>query len=140
MAKNRGTALKFEKARSMNQIPRYLFEQVKPITFDIDRLYAFGDLIIKNPTNIMGVLIDKQNNVKGVLWVSYNIVTDRLTVQVLSIDKEYYGKGIMNEIKGILKKLKNNIGASVVDGLTSRPKAIEKLMGFKKSKIIIMEQ
>jgi hypothetical protein len=45
----------------------------------------------------------------------------------------------MNEIKGILNKLKKNVDAETIDSLTTRGKALAKLMGAKESKFKIME-
>jgi hypothetical protein len=139
MSKTKGTALKFVKLKTVSQIPRYLLEQVKPLEFDIDRFYDWAPLLIDNPLNLMGGFIDQDQEIKGIMWVSYNPMTNKLTVQVLSIDKKYYGMGIMNEIKGILNKLRKNVNAEKIDSLTTRGKALAKLMGAKESKFKIME-
>lgn len=140
MKKNKGTSLKFIKIKDINIIPRYLFEQIKPKELNIDRLYEWAPVFINTPFHIMGGLIDKEGEVKGVLWVSFNPVINCLTVHCLSIDKEYYGKGIMPEIRGILMKLKKNVGADSIQALTTRSNAIKKLVdGSYEKKIKIVE-
>ena len=104
-----GTNLKFVKVNSIDCIPKYLFEQAKPLDFDIDRLYSWAPVLLNNPMNIIGGFLDKEENIKGVMIVSYNPIPNKLHVHCLSIDKEYYNKGIMKEVKGILNKLKKNI-------------------------------
>lgn len=135
-----GSNLKFVKIISLDQIPRYLFEQVRDRDFDVDRLYKWAPVLFKNPANLFGALLDHNEDIKGVLWTSFNPITNKLTVHMLSIDRKYFGKGILNEVNGILNKLKKNVGAESVIGMTSRPNAIERKMGFKRSKIIIMER
>lgn len=134
------TALKFVKVKDISHIPRYLFEQVKPREFDVDRLYQFAPILFSNPLNLFGAFIDKSESVKGTMWTSYNPITNAITVHLLSVDREYFGKGIMREIDGILNKLKKKMGAGTVIGYTTRPRAIERSIGFKRSKITVMEK
>lgn len=135
-----GTALKFVKVTDINVIPRYLFEQVKPREFDIDRLYQWAPVLFKNPLNLLGAFIDKEESVKGVMWSSYNPINNKLMVHVLSVDRGYQNKGILREVLGILKKLQRSTQAEAVIGLTSRPRAMERQMGCGRSNFVLMEK
>lgn len=135
-----GTNLKFVKIHSLDQVPRYLFDQIRDRDFDIDRLYKWAPVFLKNPVNLFGAFIDKSESVKGIMWTSFNPITNKLMVHILSIDREYQGKGILKEVDGILKKLMKNVDAEAVTGSTIRPMGFERTMGFKKSKTVIMEK
>lgn len=135
-----GTNLKFVKATDINMIPRYLFEQVKPAEYDIDRLYEWAPTLLNNPMNLLGVFIDKEEAIKGVMWSSYNPISNKIQVHILSMDRAYQGGPICKEVAGILEKLKKKIGASGIVATTTRPKAIERKFGFSRSQSVIMEK
>ena len=134
-----GTALKFVKLKSINQIPRYLLEQVKPREFDIDAVYLWGPTLIQNPLNLFGAFVDKNQTVKGTMWVSYSPMSNEVRVHVLSIDKEYFGRGILREAHGIVQKLRRQLGAAKISLVTTRPRSFEKF-GFVRAKTIVMEK
>ena len=135
----KGTCLKFVRAKDINLIPRYLFEQVKPMDFDIDALYKWAPIIYDNPMNILGAFLDSENKVKGVMICSFNPVNQTIIVPLLSVDKEYYGKGILKEADGILNKFKRTLGAKKISIVTTRPHAMEKI-GYAKSSVTMMEK
>ena len=137
--KTKGTCLKFVKVKEINQIPRYLFEQVKPREFDIDKLYEWAPILLNNPMNLFGAFIDKEELVKGVMWSSFNPISNTITVHVISVDKAYHGKGILNEADGILNKFKKKLGADKIIAITNRPSA-GKRVGWTQSKSVIMEK
>jgi len=134
-----GTCLKFVKV-NINQIPRYLFEQVKPREFDVDKLYEWAPILLNNPMNLFGAFIDKEENVRGVMWSTFNPISSRIQVHILSVDREYYGKGILNEADGILNKFKKKLGAEKIVFQTTRPRVFERFLGCKKSKSVNMEK
>lgn len=133
-----GTALKFVRVRTIDQIPRHLFEQVKPREFDIDRLYEFAPVLLKNPLNLMGAFVTKEGEIKGVMWATFNVIANSIMVNVLSIAKEYFGRGIVREANGILRKQQKVLGATRVVFTTTRPRAFERF-GYRKSKRVVME-
>lgn len=133
-----GTALKFVKVKEMSQIPRYLFEQVKPGEYNIDKLYEWGPVIIRNPMNLIGAFIDKEESVKGVMWSSFDPISNKIHVHLLSLDKSYYKQGVLNEAEGILNKFKKKLGAAKVSFIAGRTKAFEK-MGYRKT-MVLMEK
>jgi len=138
--KNTGTALRFVKVRDINQIPRYLLEQVKHIEYDIDRFYQWAPLLFNNPLNMFGAFIDKQEAVKGVLWCCYNPIGNEIVVHLLSVDKEYFGRGILSEADGIVNKLKKKMGAEKVSCVASRTSAFIKKFGFHLTGRVVLEK
>ena len=135
-----GTCLKFVKVKDISQIPRYLFDQVKPRELDIDRLYEWAPVLFNNPINLLGAFIDKEEVVKGVMWCSYNPISNKIQVQVLSVDKHYYGMGILKEADGIVNKFKKKLGADKITFATTRPRSFERVLGYQKSHSTIMEK
>ena len=117
-----------------HNIPRYLFEQVKDRTFDIDRLFRLSERMLLDPTHLFFVLIDEDNQIKGIFWASANVLHDAIDVTVLSIDKEYqFGDAIKETLKFIDTFQKN----ATVRILASRTAAYEKA-GFKKTKTMMV--
>jgi len=143
--KKKGTGLRWIPQDTFNLIPRYLIEQVEPIGgVKPEKLYKFGPAICKSPFNILGVFVpmneddEEYGNVKGFMWAGINPLTEKIDVHMLSIDKEYRGRGIIKEAKNIIEKI---IAKSALRGMTFRtviPEAFEKA-GFVESEIKIME-
>ena len=79
--------------------------------------------------NLFGAFIDKEELVKGVMWSSFNPISNTITVHVISVDKAYHGKGILNEADGILNKFKKKLGA---DKIIARRKQIHRLIKLGK--------
>ena len=132
-----GTNLRYIKLTTLDAVPRYLFEQVKPREFDVDALYKWGPIIIANPLNLFGAFLDKEQAVKGVLWSSFNPISNKIHCHILSIDKEYFGCGILKEARGILNKNKKKLGAEKVTFTTTRPTVFEKIFGCEKISIMM---
>ena len=117
-----------------HNIPRYLFEQVKDRSFDIDRLYRLSETLLSNPTILFYVLIDDENQIKGVFWANANILSNCIDVIVFSIDKEYqFGEAMKETLKFIATFQKD----ATVRVLESRTKALEEI-GFKKTKTMMV--
>lgn len=135
-----GTQLKFVKVEDINVVPRYLFEQVKPDVYDVEKLYEWAPVLLNNPMNLMGVFVDKKESVKGVMWCTFNPITDTINVNTLSIDRSYWGMGIIDEANGILDKFKKKLGASKIACVTSRPNALISKGGFNTSNLVLLER
>ena len=145
MAHSKGTGLRWIPQTSFELIPRYLIEQVKPIGgVKPEKLYEFGPAICKSPFNTLGVFVpmDERSSdfgqAKGFLWATVNPLTEKIDVHMLSIDKEYRGRGIIKEAKNIIEKI---ISKSALRGMAFRtviPEAFGKA-GFVESEIKIME-
>lgn len=134
-----GTNLKFVRVRDINQIPRYLFEQVKPQEFNINALYEWAPVLFDNPLNLFGAFVDSDEIVQGVMWGSYNPISNALTVHVLSIDKKYFGRGILKEADGIVRKWQKKLNADRIMISTTRPRAFESI-GYRRSNLTLMEK
>jgi len=145
MAHSKGTGLRWIPQTSFALIPRYLIEQVEPIGgVKPEKLYEFGPAICKSPFNTLGVFVpmDERSSdfgqAKGFLWATVNPLTEKIDVHMLSIDKEYRGRGIIKEAKNIIEKI---ISKSALRGVAFRtviPEAFKKA-GFVESEIKIME-
>jgi len=137
--KNKGTGLKYIPIFDFFLIPRYLIEQVEPLEFEVDRLYAMSREITANPMNILGAFANENHEVKGFLWANVNPLNNTIYVHILSVDKEYQGRGIIGEATNILRKLiaQHGLKEKIVFR-TVKPEAFKR-WGYKESEIIIME-
>ena len=109
-------------------IPKYLFEQVKDRSFDIDRLFRFSERLLADPTQLFYALIDDELKIKGIFWATVNVLSHCIDVALLSIDKEYqFGDAIKKTLAFIDTFQKD----ATVRILTTRTAKYEKA-GFKK--------
>ena len=145
MAHSKGTGLRWIPQTSFALIPRYLIEQVEPIGgVKPEKLYEFGPAICKSPFNILGVFVPMDEKAedfgqaKGFLWATVNPLTEKIDVHMLSIDKEYRGRGIIKEAKNIIEKIKAQNNLTGIVFKTTRPEGFEKV-GFTKSDQVVME-
>lgn len=142
--KTGGTNLRFILVSDFSLIPRRLVEQVKPRLLDPARLYQLGPMICKNPLTILGVFAPMDESaadfgqVKGFLWAGVNPLTHKIDVHILSVDRQYFGRGIVGEAKNILEKIRARHGLKGIVFKTTRPQAFEK-HGFKRSETVLME-
>ena len=115
-------------------IPKYLFEQVKDRSFDIDRLFRFSDKLLANPTQLFYVLIDDEKKIKGIFWASLNVINNCIDVALLSVDKEYqFGDAIENTLEFIDSTIQKDATVRII---TTRTAAYEKA-GFKKTRTML---
>ena len=114
-------------------IPKYLFEQVRDRSFDIDRLMRFSDRLLADPAQLFYVLIDDEKKIKGIFWAALNALNNCIDVVLLSIDKEYqFGDAIKKTLEFIDTFQKD----ATVRIITTRAAAYEKA-GFKKIKTVM---
>ena len=117
-----------------HNIPKYLFEQVKDRSFDINRLYRLSERLLLDPTNLFYVLIDEEKQIKGIFWANANVIDNSIDVSLLSIDKEYqFGSAIKETLKFIDTFQKD----ATIRILTSRI-AKYRDAGFKKTKTMMV--
>ncbi len=121
-----GTNLKYIPVQDFSLIPRYLVDQVKDKDWTTDRFYELAEMILGSPFTLLGVFADKEHTVKGFLWATINPLSMCIHVQVLSIDKEYQGKGIQSETMNILKGIGKKNGIDKIKWLATRTAAYEK--------------
>jgi len=133
-----GTNLTCIPIQDVNLIPRSLVEQIKDREFEVDRFYEFGTVIAKNPLTILAVFANKENLVKGFLFGNISPLDLWLHINILSIDKKYQGKGIINEATNILKSLVKEHNLKGIKMSTTRPGAFKK-EGYTRSKYTVMQ-
>lgn len=126
------------------QIPKELFEQIKDVNFNIDLLYQYPSRFISGIYQRFYVLVDDDDKIKGILWAYINILTETIQVHILSIDKEYQRKSMIDDsdaLKETVKFIRSWQGENEnlkITGITTRPHACRK-NGWKKSKYVLME-
>ena len=118
-------------------IPRYLFEQVKDNTFNIDKIYQLAHTFISSPLTRFYALIDDKT-VKGILWAYVNLLNEKIQVNILSVDKEYQFSNAIEKTLEFIRTWQSKDENLKIQFTTTRPHAYEK-SGFEKSKQIIME-
>ena len=120
------------------RIPKELFEQVKGIEFNIELLYQFPSRFINNLNTKFYVLTDDEDKIKGILWAYVNVLTEKIQVQILSIDKEYQFDTAIEKTLEFIKSWQGNDDNLKIETITTEPHTYEKA-GWKSSKQIIME-
>jgi len=154
---NELTFLRLIIAEAFNAIPQRLFASIKDIDSEtIERIYANSAAIMTIPVvDIKGVevgrlpaqsvwvavMLDIVNEIKGFVWMEFDVIEQRVFVQACAVDAEYQsndGEVIQKVVEYIRtlnlpEEMKKNIQFT-----TTRPKAFEKL-GWNRSKRILME-
>lgn len=120
------------------RIPRELFEQVKDVEFNIDLLYKAPSRFINNVNTKFYVLTDNGDVIKGILWFYVNLLTEKIQVNILSVEKEYQFNDAIEKTLEFVKSLQSESENLTIQIMTTRPRAYEK-SGFVKSKQIILE-
>jgi N-acetylglutamate synthase-like GNAT family acetyltransferase len=129
-------------------IPREYVEQIKERTFEVDKFYKLmkhtcmreeaGKMVL-NPVNLLYVLINDENHVKGFCWMVVDVLNDALVINSFSMDNEYWGNGrSIQLLKDKAQEIKEGAQLQRVYWITRCPKHSEKY-GFKRSKHILME-
>lgn len=121
--------LRWVRAKTFLKIPPHLFK-IKGVNIRVDRIYAF-DYIAQDPYNLLFLLEDEQGKVKGFCWSIINPIDNVLHVNILSVEKELYNKGIVKQVYDMLKKIKDKLGLDKIEWRTTRPKAFEKIINAK---------
>lgn len=137
MKKPRGTQLTFKPISDPALIPPYLVEQMKGREFEVEQFYKVVPLMMRSPFVIFGAFVNMEKEIKGFLLGDVNPLDMWLHIAMLSIDKQYYRKGIIPETLGILKHVVKNNELKGIVMVTTRPKAFE-IAGFERSKLTRM--
>ncbi len=120
------------------RIPRELFEQVKDIEFNIELLYKTPSSFIGNLNTKFYVLTDDEDKIKGILWAYINVLTEKIQVNILSIDKEYQFGDAIEKTLEFIKSWQGKGENLKIQIITTRPHACRK-NGWKNSKHALME-
>ena len=129
-------------------IPRQLFEKVPGRSWSVERLYDIAPLLIFNNFNYIWVLVNEKQ-VKGVLWVTIDVLSEKLNVITFSIDEEYEDEDILENIRGSLRKFIkefNESNISIVSNtkikekinwVTSQPEMFDKIDGVIPETVLV---
>jgi len=131
--------MKFERCTNALFVPRSLLGQLPDNEFDADRFYEFMSIALESPTQMLYLLLDDDNVVRGFLWCEINVLEKVMFVNTLSVDKELWGGGemvkfAMEFLKGIFHNLKLNKAIWITD----KPALFERF-GFQISKQVLLE-
>jgi len=137
-------------------IPRYLFENIKELDEKmIDVIYENAAGIMTVPVmnergvvagslpklNVwIAVLHDATHQIKGFLWVEFDVLERRIFVQACSVDAEYQstdGAFIKKGIEYLRNLPLSDDMKSNIQMATVKPKAFEK-HGWKRTKKVLM--
>lgn len=120
------------------RIPKELFEQVKDLDFNIDLLRKVPSRFINNMNTRFYVLTDDKAKIKGILWAYVNVLTEKIQVNILSVDKEYQFGNALEKTLEFVKSWQGKDEKLKIEIITTRPHAYER-NGWRQSKCKIME-
>lgn len=120
------------------RIPKVLFEQVKDIEFNIELLYKAPSRFINGVNVRFYVLTDDTDVIKGILWASVNLLTEKIQISILSVEKEYQFSNAIEKTLEFIRSWQGENENLKIQIMTTRPSAYEKA-GFVKSKQVLME-
>lgn len=120
------------------RIPRELFEQVKDVEFNIDLLYQAPSRFISNVNTRFYVLTDNEDKIKGILWAYLNILTEKIQINIFSIEKEYQFDNALEKTLEFIRSWQSEKENLKIEIITTEPQTYEKL-GWKSSGQIILE-
>lgn len=81
--------VRLTRAENARLIPKYLIEQDKDKDFTTEQFFKVAPFMVSEPSNIIGVFVNEANAVKGFMWVTIGVLTERLYVSLISFDEEY---------------------------------------------------
>lgn len=130
--------LRVVRIHSFRLIPRRLFESIKARAWSIDLLMERGAELAASPKCLLYAWADEQYEVHGVLFATFDDLTNSINGHVLSFDPEYQDGSAIPAALAILKKAQRQFRAKKITMATTRPKAMERY-GFKRSPWTRME-
>ena len=140
--------LRWVRVFTIEHLPNYLVEQVRHRTYSVEEFYKYQQInllmqgkegIVLNPFNHVYILADKENLVKGFLWMTIDPLSKDIFIQTYSVDKEYWGKGLaVKKLADHVKEIRNKAKLNKIFWHTDYPKHSERY-GFKRSSSILME-
>ncbi len=120
------------------RIPKELFEQVKDVEFNIDLLYKAPSRFIGGANTRFYVLIDEADVIKGVLWAYVNILTEKIQVNIFSVEKEHQFSHALEKTLEFIRSWQGKDETLKIEIITTEPSTYEKL-GWKSSEQVILE-
>ena len=120
------------------RIPKELFEQIKDFEFNIELLYQTPSSFINNINTRFYVLTDSEEKIKGILWAYVNVLTEKIQINILSVDREFQFGNALERTLEFVKSWQGKDENITIEIVTKKPGAYEKA-GLKRSKKILME-
>jgi len=140
--------LRFVRIFTPMHIPKHLVEQVRDREYDIDEFYKYQEIncvsksvdgFTLNPLNHLYVLVDENNNTKGFLWFTVDVLSKHIFIHTFSVDKEYWFKGkTVKKLADFVKDIQRKASLKKIYWCTSFPKHSQR-HGFRRSSGILME-
>ncbi len=131
-----------------DHIPIKYVEQIKDRQFTVEKFYTMQKMacieqvdgkMVLNPCNLLYVLTNEENIVKGFCWMVVDPLSDSLVINSFSMDNEYWGNGkSVRLLEAKAKEIQEGAKLERIYWITRCPKHSEKY-GFKRSKHILME-
>lgn len=129
-------------------IPKRYVEQIKDRQFCVEKFYiaqkeaclekSDGKMQL-NPNNLLFVIANTENIVKGFCWMVIDFLYDALVINSFSMDPEYWCTGkCVPLLEKKAKEIQDGAKLKKVYWITRSPKHSEKF-GFKRSKHVLME-
>jgi hypothetical protein len=133
--------VKIKIPENVRLIPKDLIESVKGRTFTPEQFYKYQEIQIAqdSPANLLYVLISKEKQIEGFLWIEISQLDFSMFVNTFSVNKKYWYKGqAMPKVLAFIRKLKNKTKCLRVFWISTNAKFFEK-HGLKRSKNILLE-
>jgi len=131
--------MRFERCLNPVFIPRHLLEQLPNKEFNPESFYTFMQVALQSPTQLLYLLMNDENVIKGFLWCEINLLEKVMFINILSVDKELWGAGEMVKFASdFLKELFDKLELNKALWITDRPALFENF-GFKRSKEVLLE-
>lgn len=124
-------------AGSFQQIPRYLFDQMRYKEFDVDRVYEYAPHFLPSWQTWFYNLVNIENAVKGILWATIEPVQNVLVINMLSVDREYQGSAIEGSVDFLFEEIKKTSLEPKIFWINKRHKYLESL-GWKNTGKMMM--
>jgi N-acetylglutamate synthase-like GNAT family acetyltransferase len=121
-------------------VPRYLLEQVKDRRWTVDEWYQHQIDLKGVPENIVLSMINKKNEIVGIVWLTIDGFEKYVHINTLSVDKRYQSKSkLIKFVTKYIRDLAKALKLSLVGWTARRTKALERY-GFEESEFKIMEE
>lgn len=122
------TQLKAVRLMDVCLIPRRLVDQIKLRDWPVERFYALAGAI--SDAGLVYGWVDEKSLVRGFLWANVNPLDMRLHVHLLSVDREYQGRGILSDAVDLCKAIAVNLKLGGIVAWTRGANAFKRL-GFE---------
>lgn len=129
-------------------IPKHLVEQVRDRDFSVEDFYKYQEINcimetddgpILNPMSHLYVLADKENIIRGFLWLTIDALAKDICIHTYSVEKNYWEPGkAIRKVAAHVHEILTKANLNKVYWVTNCPRHIKR-HGFKESKSILME-